>query len=197
MAWGMGLLMAMSGLRAGEVEDLQAKADGGEVAAQVELAARHAAGRGVEKDAGKAAGWYARAAEQGDLEACMALGRLHLGGRGLPKNSAEAAKWFRLAAERGNRAAQCQLARMHLAGAGLAKDEVEAFKWAKLSAAQGDKQAGGILTHLQSRLDAAQRAEAEKRVKDFQTAKPAEGGTQGVPLTAPPLDPATVPADPP
>jgi TPR repeat protein len=187
-AIAMTALLIAAPLAAAETTDLAAKADEGDVAAQLALGQAHASGKGAPKDLKAAVEWLTKAADQGSVDACMALGKLYLGGSGMPKSGIDAAKWFRLAADRGNPAAQCQVARMHLAGTGVPKDDLEACKWAKVAFAQGDRQAKGILDFLYRRMTAEQVAKAEALAREIIDSKPAPGSTPGVPPVAPPLE---------
>ncbi len=170
------------------IDELLAKADGGDVATQLQVAEMYAKGEGVPRDLQQAVNWLTKAAGQENADAQMRLGALYLGGRGLKKDSLEAAKWFGMAADQGVAAAQLQLARMHLAGAGLAKDEVEAFKWATLAQKLGDKQAGPILAFLRKRMTAEEIAAGEEFARDFKASKIVPDPASGIPPVAPPLE---------
>jgi hypothetical protein len=118
-------------------EEIKAKADGGDAAAQLKLGKLYANGDGVKRDTKAAANYYRLAADQGNAQAQIALGELHEAGQGVPKDIAEAAKWYRKAAEQGNSAGQYALAVMYLMGTGVPKDDAEALKWYRASADQG------------------------------------------------------------
>ncbi len=173
---------------AGEFEETLAKAQSGDVAAQIQVAAMYAKGQGVAKDGKEAAAWYQKAADQGNADAQMSLGRLYLGGMGLPKNSTEAAKWFRMAADQGQAAAQIQMARMHLAGAGVPKDYLQAWKWANLAPAKNEKETKPILDFLRLRMTPEQKFEAD--IQGNATVDPKAGGVpvEEIPLLPPPPD---------
>ena len=66
-------------------------------------------GEGVPKDAGEAANWYRKAAEQGHADAQCRLGDLYYFGEGVPKDTGEAANWYRQAAEQGHAGAELNL----------------------------------------------------------------------------------------
>ena len=101
----------------------------GFAAAQVNLGAMYAEGRGVPKDDAEAAKWYRRAAERGHAAGQTNLGVMYAEGRGVTEDDAEAVKWFRLAAEQGAAAAQDNLGFMYDNGQGVPRDTVEAVKW--------------------------------------------------------------------
>ena len=184
------LLAASTATRAAEDGDLLAKATGGDPIAQYEIGRKFAAGDGVSKNMEEAVKWLTMSAQQGNPDAQMNLGALLASGRGVPRNSTEAAKWYGLAAGQGQAAAQLQMARMHLAGAGVPKDDVEAAKWASLALAQGEAQARRIVTMLRSRMTAEEIAMSEELVRGFSAAKATDNAASGVPLVAPPIEPA-------
>jgi len=156
------------------VSDLTAKAEEGEVAAQLELAGLYAKGQGVRTDMAEALKWYTKAAGQGNVEAQMKLGGMYIAGKVVRKDSAEAAKWFMMAADSGNAAAQCQMGRMHMVGAGVAKDDVEAYKWASLAAAQNDPAAKQVLVFLARRMTREQITFVQTQSREYQKTKAAE-----------------------
>jgi TPR repeat protein len=163
-------------------------AEQGDAVAQYRIGQACATGDGIAKNPVEAVKWLTKSAAQGNTAAQLSLGRLFMSGKGMPKSSAEAAKWFRLAADQGNAAAQCQMARMHLAGAGVLKDDVTAYKWASLAAAQGDKPASQVRLFLGRRMTAAQTAQGQTLVREFQEKMTADDATRGVPRVAPPLE---------
>jgi hypothetical protein len=184
------LLSAGTTILAEESDDLLAKANGGDPVAQYEIGRKFAAGDGVSQNMEQAVKWLTMSAQQGNPDAQMGLGALYVSGRAVPRNSAEAAKWYRLAAGQGQAAAQLQMARMHLAGAGVPKDDVEAAKWATLALAQGEEQAGRILTMLRSRMTAEDIDRSGELVRGFSVEKATDNAASGVPLVAPPIEPA-------
>jgi len=166
------LAMLVAPLANGEgVVELVAKAQKGEVTAQLELGGLYLKGEGVAKDVGEAVKWLTKAAEQGNGEAQMKLGAMYGGGRGVLRNSTEAAKWFTMSAMQGNAAAQCQLGRMHMTGAGVRKDDLNAYKWVNLAAIQGDAAAKKVIAFLIIHMTPAQIAEGKQRSQDFLDSK--------------------------
>lgn len=83
------------------VEALLASAAAGDAEAQYRAGRAYATGRGVPRDAARAATWYAHSAEQGNAEAQMALGWAHHVGAGVARDDVAAAKWMTLAAAHG------------------------------------------------------------------------------------------------
>lgn len=131
-------LLATAPLQADMISDLTARAEKGEVAAQLELAALYSKGEGVTKDEATAAKWVQKAAEQGDGAAEFALGQKYLKGQGVKKDTEEATKWFVKSAERGNAEAQLALGGLYIGGKGVRKNSTEAAKWYSLAAKGGN-----------------------------------------------------------
>ena len=73
----------------------------GDAEAQYNLGLLYAQGDSLPQDAGRAAVWYRKAAEQGLAEARYSLGVLYHQGNGVPKDAGQAASWVRKAAEQG------------------------------------------------------------------------------------------------
>lgn len=187
--WLLALGFAMTaGLQAGPFEETLAKADGGDLVSQMEVANAYAKGLGVEKNPKEALAWYEKAADQGNADAQLALGNLCISGKGVPRDSKKAAGYFLLAAEQGKPAAQVQMARMLLSGAGVPKDERNAYMWARIAAEKGDKSAKGILSHLAAKLPKPEIAKAEADAKDYLMKKTSDDAGKGVPPVAPPLE---------
>ena len=74
----------------------------GDPAAQIEVAARFAAGQGVERDLSQALQWYTRAAAQGSAVAQYRLAAFYERGWGAPADLERARVWYARAAEQGN-----------------------------------------------------------------------------------------------
>jgi TPR repeat protein len=91
---------------AGELSDLQRKAENGEVAAQGSLGFKYANGQGVPQDDKQAVKWWRLAADQGDAEAQYNLGVMYANGQGVPQDYAQAHMWLNLAAANGNEKAK-------------------------------------------------------------------------------------------
>jgi len=98
-------------------------------------------GKGVTKNAGKAAGWYSRAAAQGSADAQLMLARMYDQGEGVQRDPEEAAKWFFKAAEQGNADAEYRLGRIYEEGTVAEQDYAKALKWYRQAAVQGNKYA--------------------------------------------------------
>jgi hypothetical protein len=120
---------------------LQAKATGGDLAAQIALGEKLAAGVDVVQDLKQAAEWYRKAAEQGNTAGEVHLAEQYRDGRGVARDKVQAAEWYRKAAEQGDAGAQGTLAMLYVMGQGVAQSDVEAYYWLDLAAAvQSPKQ---------------------------------------------------------
>jgi len=114
---------------------LMARADGGEAAAQRELALAYLKGDGVGKDSAAALLWARAAAEGGDAQAQYLLGRLlH---DGAARDAKEALAWFTQAAAAGEVKAMHSLGLAYAQGDGVARDEAAAAAWFARAAARG------------------------------------------------------------
>lgn len=120
-----------------QIVDLKARAESGDVRAQVELGTAYATGDGVVEDDVEAIKWFRRAAEKRDAAGEYSLGEMYLSGRGVHADLAEAVKWMRRAAEDGDARGQFNLAAMYVQGQGVPKDEAEAARWMRKAADQG------------------------------------------------------------
>lgn len=116
---------------------LKARAESGDVRAQVDIGMAYASGDGIELDESAAVKWFRRAAESGYPAGEYSLGEMYLTGRGVAQNASEAAVWIRRAAEGGEPRGQFNLAVMYAQGTGLAKNESEAASWMRKAADQG------------------------------------------------------------
>jgi TPR repeat protein len=121
--------------------ETKAKAEEGNVDAELSLGWIYANGLGVKRDRAEAVKWYRLAAEQGNDIAQNYLGRLlwFLGGttNGDPKDRTEAVKWFREAGAKGNAEAQCNLGLCYEEGDGVLKDSAKAVSWYRKASDQG------------------------------------------------------------
>src|SRR5207248_2872173 len=74
--------------------ELKAKAEGGDVRAQVQLGIAYATGNEVKVDDAEAARWFRKAAEQGDASGEYLLGEMYALGHGVSKDYKQAAFWM-------------------------------------------------------------------------------------------------------
>jgi hypothetical protein len=123
-----------------DIDKLRARAERGEISAELTLAQAYFMGKGVPKDQIEAARWFRKAADQGESQSERILGLMYkYGSAGLPKDEAQAASWFRKSAGQGDSLAQAELGEMYENGlGGLAKDDAEAFFWYRKAADQGN-----------------------------------------------------------
>ncbi|MBM7851168.1 localization factor PodJL [Methylopila capsulata] len=116
---------------------LRLRAVQGDPSAQLEIADRLAAGRGVEADPVAAARWLEKAAVQGLAPAQHRLGSLYEKGRGVPRDLAIARRWYEQAAASGNVRAMHNLGVLHAEG-GLGKPDFgAAIVWFRMAAERG------------------------------------------------------------
>lgn len=85
--------------------DLEADAEDGDAASQIELAEQYREGEGRDADLAKAAHWYRQAAVQGDQHALNCLGIAYLHGEGVPQNMIAGQALFELAILAGSESA--------------------------------------------------------------------------------------------
>ncbi len=125
-------------IRSVRISGLRARAEQGDLTAQVTLGDLYAEGDGVPQDEAEAVRWYRLAAEQGHAEGQLALGGMYFAGRGVPEDAADGVRWWRLAAELGHLPAQTGLGGRYFDGRGVEQDEAEAVRWYRMAAEQGD-----------------------------------------------------------
>lgn len=134
---------------------------------------RQAAGAYERKDMATAVRIWKAWAAKGEAEAQTLLGAMYWSGEGVPRNLNEAARLYLAAAKQGYARAQNNIGFMLGFGEGVPpRDDIEAYKWIKLAidgytAKNQDRldQARKDLATLSSRMNPAQIAEAEKRVR--------------------------------
>jgi len=78
-----------------------------------------------------------------------------------------------LKADQGDAKAQNNLGNMYDNGQGVAKDDAEAYEWYLLAGAQGDEEAKKAIELMERVLTPAQRAEGQKRAREFKPVKAA------------------------
>jgi TPR repeat protein len=115
-------------------------------------------------------------AQQGDAEAQYDLAKnLETGRIGLKRDMVQAEHWYRAAAEQGDPFAQAGLAILYQFGKGVKADPVEACMWYTLAAAGtrgGDHDSiAEMLANLTQQITPEQRAEAQKRAREWKPKK--------------------------
>eukprot|EP00128_Syssomonas_multiformis_P018256 Colp12_sorted_trinity150504_noHs@20740 len=119
-------------------EQLEEKASGGLVAAQVALAERLMKGMQMEK----AVQFYEKAAAQGHLDAQYIVGMCYSMGLGAEVDRVRALEWLTSAANGGQTQAQLTLGLAYNSGAGVAEqDQAQGAKWFRKAAEAGLAQA--------------------------------------------------------
>ena len=90
----------------------------------------------------------------------------------------EAAAWYLKAAEQGDADAQYNLGGMYGKGEGVPQDDVEAYKWFNLATTYADAEQREEFAEgrdfLAERLTPEQRADAQRRAREFFEAHPPE-----------------------
>jgi len=124
-------------------------------------------GTGVPLDFKEAVKWYKLAAEQGHPDAQNNLATLYEEGEGVERDSKEAAKLYMLAAQQGNFDAPNNLGTMYLNGVGVIRNYVTAYMWFHLGEMKGDKGAKSNRKFVETRMNPAEIAEANKRVSEW------------------------------
>lgn len=162
-------------------DELTARAEQGDPAAQNDLGSRYYAGRGVAQDEAAALAWIRRSAEQGYAPGEYNLGLMYFRGRGVEGDDEEAAVWYRRAADQGYPPAQAGLGFLYEYGSGVEMDLVEAYKWVELATA-------GALEEFSRRLYAGKRSELGERLTPEQIAEAERRAAAWTPTRDSPLD---------
>jgi TPR repeat protein len=156
-----------SAARARELDlaGLVARADEGDVDAQLGLGLRYGNAMGEATDFAQAARWYRRAADQNCALAQYNLGVMFARGQGVTRDPTVSARWLRKAAEGGDAGGQhelgllCHCASLDPLCAGREASRIEAYMWLHLAAQQGYKgstAAWELVTLSMSRIDIAE-----------------------------------------
>jgi len=138
---------------ADEISDIKTKAAAGDASAEYELGRAYEMGKGVGQDAGQAAAWYSKAAEQGNAKAQDSLGVLYWLGEGVDKDKKAAVEWYRKSARQGDANAMFNLGAAYYNGEGVNLNDSLALAWFLLASEAGSA----------SGEDAAKRSEQEHR----------------------------------
>jgi len=142
------------------IDELRTAAEGGDPAAQSELAFAHQVGRGMPADPATAIEWHRKAAKQGIIASQVALGRSFFEGVGTRKQPIRGLYWLRKAALAGDPNAQALLGAAFLHGVGrrtVRPDNEEAEKWLLAASEQGVARAKYDLATLYIGMDEAER----------------------------------------
>lgn len=137
------------------IASLKARAEAGDVGAQVEYAIAYTRGEITLDEQGRSAlfSWLIEAAKRGDPGAQCEVGSFYEWGQGVTPDQAEAVRWYRHAAENGDSIAQGRLAQCYLHGRGVARDVGRALEWFEAAIARGSALAAADLGVLLRRGD--------------------------------------------
>ncbi|MDD9875931.1 MAG: tetratricopeptide repeat protein [Magnetovibrio sp.] len=139
-------------------------------------AAAETGGRAVESDMATAIEAYdggrfaeavrawTRAARLGNTDAMTSLANMYMRGEDVRPDIRRGVAWYREAAARGDPVGQLNLGELYLSGLGVAKDRGRAYKWLALAGRAGNAWAADRAARLAGRMDAAERARAERLV---------------------------------
>lgn len=120
-------------------ELLRPLAEKGDSSAEYYMALMYDEGRGVEKDASAAVGWYTLAAQQGHMDAQYNLGVAYASGLGVTSDMTQAISWWERAAQLGSVDAQFNLGLVYFIGQGSIEVDMEnALNWWQKAAGHGD-----------------------------------------------------------
>ena len=126
----------------GDAPLLIAKASGGDVKAQFDLALCYRDGKGVAKDDAEAMRWAHRSADAGNADALDFVGSAYLRGAVVKRNPAIALAYFKAAAGESAQAA-FNLGQCYFGAQGTEQDCEKALEWWKKAAEKGSGRAAG------------------------------------------------------
>ena len=109
-------------------------------------------------------------AEKGDAKAQWNVGQMYVTGKGAPRSYAKARNWFIRSAEQGYVPALFSLGEIYSSAKGVDRDFIEAYKWyslVKSSDSDLSANADRKLAFIESKLNAAQMAKAQKVAQDW------------------------------
>ena len=150
---------------------LKARAERGEVGAQVALALQY-------YETADSFKWWHMAAEQGNTQAMSEIAKMYEKGMGVTQDYAEAAKWYRRVADGGDQFAQAALGRLYENGQGVGQDWAEAYYWYNVASAKNNFFAAAFISDVRradAHLTPEQIAAVKKRAAEWKpiTAMPA------------------------
>jgi TPR repeat protein len=174
----MAIALTAAAQTAGIDPALLAKANGGDAAAQVQVAQSYEKGDGVKQSYAQAAAWYRKAADQGNVPAEIHMAVAYRDGRGVERDMAQAAGWYRKAADAGDVGAQGTLGLLYSIGQGVLHSDVEAYYWLALAAAVKGPDQEKYAANRQSmaaRITADEFAKVQEQVTTWLAAHPRPG----------------------
>lgn len=132
------LSLAAASANEPDIPKIQADAERGAIAQEIQLGAAYLTGQGVPRDMNRAAYWYEKAANSGDPGAQLEIGYLYQAGIGVDRSSARAAQWFQRAASSGLTTAKVNLGVAYVWGLGVRKDPEFAAQLFREAAKKGN-----------------------------------------------------------
>lgn len=165
-------------------------AEQGNAESQYNLALMYGRGQGVTQDLKKAAEWAGKAARQGFAKAQALLGMMYELGDGVAQAYPEAVRWYQKAANQGEPLSQLKLGLLMEQGQGAPQDSVQALVWFYLAKSQGNTDATPHIDRLVGRLNTAQMAQVQEKVRSWKSTEPSpseesEQNTDEHPFAAP------------
>lgn len=146
---------------------LQAQAETGDPAAQLNLARAYERGDGVARDEQKAAEWYRKAAEAGNAVAQNRLGEMYRSGEGVKENKQAAVEWYHKSARHGNADAMCNLGAAYYNGDGADTDDSLSYAWFTLAKRAGCERAAEAVERAESQLRPSAITQGIKRIAEM------------------------------
>jgi TPR repeat protein len=147
-----------------DISQLRAKADAGDMSAQVDLGKAYQDGNGVPQDDGMAVHWFRKAAEQGSATAENNLGIMCSMGQGVSRDKEEAVRWYHKAAKQGNGAAMFNLGAAYYNGEGVESNVSTAYAWFLLAKEVGEPSASDAVRRTADEISPAESADAEMQI---------------------------------
>lgn len=155
-------LLAQQGLsNAGDISALRARADAGDVKAQVAIARAYDDGAGLTESPSQAFTWFMKAAQTGDAEAQTAVGLMYRLGRGVDKDYLKSAEWYTRAAQQGSASALFNLGTLYYNGDGVGINDIEAFAFFSAARQAGNKPAIAAVDRMTSELSPSRLLQAK------------------------------------
>ncbi len=137
-----------------DLGSLKAKAEAGDVRAQVALGHAYEEGNGVTQSNELAVKWYRAAAEKGDAEAQNDLGVMYRLGHGVEKNVDEAVFWFRRAAKQGQASAMFNLGTYYYNDQETRADDTLAYAWFSMAEDAGSREGADAVRRVVADMSA-------------------------------------------
>jgi TPR repeat protein len=147
-------------------EWLAKAAASGNPEAQYRLGTLYQSGRVADPGSTNALYWFQRAAAQNHVAALYNIGSMYGTGQGVALDPQTAVRYLRQAAELGNIYAQFNMGRRCAEGQGIATNLIEAWKWYALAESGGIPSAQEPRGAVESRLTAAELAEARRAAQE-------------------------------